>query len=153
MIGIEGAVIVGGGLAGLIVTVVLVGMRRARIRRKTDAAKPVAGETRTFEDRTTEERSGDGGRAYRPGRVQDRRSLWARRYGAGGAWAGAAWTAGAGLHLTQNRDGVGDPIARCSGSPGAIGGACGGGVGGCTGGCGAGGGCAGGCGGGCGGGS
>jgi hypothetical protein len=85
------------------------------------------------------------------GRVMDRRTLWARRYGAGGGWTTAAWTAGAGgLYLAENHDGVGDPLARCSGSPGLVGGCtdsggvgdgvgCGGGAG-----CGGGGGCGGG---------
>ncbi|WP_206428416.1 hypothetical protein [Mycolicibacterium stellerae] len=140
------AVIVGGALAGFVALAVVVSMRRARSRPKTVARKPIGGQTRTDEDRKT------GGSAYRAGRVQDRRSLWARRYGAGGAWTAGAWTAGTGLHLTQNHDGVGDPVARCSGSAGMIGGCgagggCGGGVG-----CSGGGGCGGG-GGGCGGGS
>ena len=138
------AVIIGGAIAGFAALAVVVSMRRARNRPKTAARKPIGGETRTFDDRTT-----GASRAYRAGRVQDRRSLWARRYGAGGAWTAAAWTAGSGLHLQQKRDGVGDPVARCSGSPGVVGGgcgaggACGGGVG-----CSGGGGCGGGCGGG-----
>jgi hypothetical protein len=138
------AVIIGGALAGFVALAVVVSMRRAFSRPKTFARKPIGGETRTFEDRTT-----GGSRAYRAGRVQDRRSLWARRYGAGGAWTAAAWTAGTGLHLQPNRDGVGDPVAGCSGSPGVVGGgcgaggACGGGVG-CSGGGGGGLGCGGG---------
>ena len=112
------AVIIGGALAGFVALAVVVSMRRTRSRPKTVARKPIGGETRTFDDRTT-----GGSRAYRAGRVQDRRSLWARRYGAGGAWTAAAWTAGTGLHLQQNRDGVGDPVAGCSGSPGVVGGA------------------------------
>lgn len=139
MIGTDVAVIIGGALAGFVTLAVVVGVRRVRSRPKSVVRKPAVGEPRTFE-----ERSRGSSRAYRAGRVQDRRSLWARRYGAGGAWTAAAWTAGTGLHLEKKHDGVGDPIAGCSGSPGLIGG---GGVdgvgcsgGGCGGGCGGGGG-------------
>lgn len=88
-------------------------------------------------------------------KITDRKSMWAKRYGAGHvAWGAAAWTAGAGLTFDQAEDAAREHKASCGGSAGAVGGTAGcgagdGGVGCNAGGCG--GGCSGGCGGGCGG--
>src|SRR6185436_1189816 len=51
MIDIAVAVIIGGGLAGLIALSVVTGLRRARRRPKTAGPKSVAAEVPTFEDR------------------------------------------------------------------------------------------------------
>ena len=114
---IMNALYVGLAVSGIVaVTAPLVmRLRRNRVRRKTRARKAAAGG------------------AWGTGRVQDRRALWARRYGAGAAWTGVAVGLGMG-----GIDGVGDPHARCAG--GAVGGGRGGGGVGCgAGGCGAGG--------------
>jgi hypothetical protein len=162
MNGTDVGVIIGVALAGFVALAVVVGMRRRGRSTLAPSPRPAAAPR-------PDAQSAEGTRACRPRPVKDRRSLWAKRYGAGSAWTAAAWTAGSGLHLTQKKDGVGDPVAACSGSAGMIGGcgagaACGGGVscggggfsggGGCGGGCGGGGCGGGGCGGGgCGGGN
>src|ERR1700754_1561797 len=105
------AVIIGGTLVGLIAIAVITRVCRARSRRKKRVRRRTAASGGTW---TPAARS-----VFGTGQVKDRRTLWARRYGPGGRWTTAAWTAGAsasGLYLAETRDMVGDPRASCSGS-------------------------------------
>src|SRR5215210_7899105 len=59
-------------------------------------------------------------------KIVDRKSMWAKRYGAGsGAWTAAVWTAGAGFTLSKAEEDDRDHNASYRGSGGAVGDAAG----------------------------
>ena len=92
------AVIIGGALAAVGAAVAVIGIRRAKSRRGESRARSAASSVYASAAHL----------GPRPRKVKDRKALWAQRYGAGGGWSAAAWTAGAGgvagLSLTQNKD-------------------------------------------------
>jgi hypothetical protein len=106
------AVAVGVAVLGVIAAVYIIRSRRAQ---RSQSKRKLLSGTRS---------------AWARGRVDDRRALWARRYGAGSAWAAGGMVIGSGLDehgagSTGSGGGCGGGGAGCGG--GGCGGGCGGG--------------------------